>query len=429
MLADEVQSLAGNESKDVDSIQSETVAAKDPDTTDQTSGGVIAIVSGDTVGNLPTNARVINLDDVEATADASESVLTEAPPPAVLFETLPALFRQYRDQRCSWEAGISSRHSANAYQLACKIALNRQQTLQLRQLLAEKIASDSGGESYRGYYLRSASGGNFQSCDRRQDWWVTGSDEVLQALERRYNDIASENFEIVYTELRGRKQASQRSGPGADFIATLEVVSVNLMRPILDQDCQPGFAGDTLNDSELAQFDDLPVDISSSLEGEIETAEKPGVTTEELGDAGFLYGYFGSWNSACAVDQMSVCRAQTQVEYSSEGEWQMVVDRSSNNSWRVRLIPVTDTHLIEGNIHWSIDNSDKIEVSASDDRIEINRGLLLASGTRAKSIVRRLRAGQTVDFEWLKSNQSSARLSFSLVGITRALRYFDQVEK
>ena len=99
--------------------------------------------------------------------------------------------------------------------------------MQLRRLLAEKKASDNAGESYRGYYLRTLSGGNFQSCDRRQDWWVTGSDEVLQALERRYDDIASENLEMVYVELRGRRQAPESSGPGSDFVAALNVGSFN----------------------------------------------------------------------------------------------------------------------------------------------------------------------------------------------------------
>ena len=78
---------------------------------------------------------------------------------------------------------------------------------------------------------------------------------------------------------------------------------------------------------------------------------------------------------------------------------------------------------------WSIDGSDKIEVSASESLIEVDRGLILASGTPARSMVQRFRSGQSVIFEWLKPDQSSATLTFSLVGITRALQYFNQAEK
>ena len=391
------------------------------------SPGVVAIVSGAALENLPANARVINLDE----ALTEKTVPQDTTPPAALFETLPVLFRQYRDQRCSWEAGILARYSTLEYQLACKIAINRQQISQLRRLLAEKNAADSSGESYRGYYLRTASGGNFQSCDRRQDWWVTGSDEVLQSLERRYDDIASENLEIVYAELRGRTEPPETSGPGSDFTATLNVTSLSLMRPILEQDCQPGSVRDDSGIMvELSEFDTAAEENLSDFEDiAVETTGKAAFTVDDLGDAGFLYGYFSNWNAACAVEQLNVCRAQTQAEFSSEGEWQIVVDRSSLNSWRVRLIPITENHNIEGRMLWSIDGSDKIEVSASESLIEVDRGLILASGTPARSMVQRFRSGQSVIFEWLKPDQSSATLTFSLVGITRALQYFNQAEK
>lgn len=407
--------------------------AGEVDSAAETSGQVIAIVSEGALaeGAIGGNSRVINVDDaalrsetdVTESSDASSAALQ-----AERFADLPALFRQFRSQRCEWEAGLMGANRAAGYQLACEIALNRQHVLHLRRLLVEKNATDVGGESFRGYYVRTASGGSFQSCDRRQDWWVTGSEEVLGALQRRYSDIAAENLEMVYVELRGRAGKPVENGPGADFVGAVEVATVNLMRPILEQDCRatatgvtpPPVAADELTDNDFADTDDS---------ADATVLKTPAVTVDELGDAGFLYGYFSNWMSACAVDKLSVCQAQTQAEYSSEGEWMLSVDRSSQSDWRVRLIPTTENHLINGPLLLTIDDIENSTAKISVTEIEVGRGVNVAKGQRARNIMSRLRAGRSLDFEWLRPDQVSAKVSFSLAGITRALRYFDQAEK
>lgn len=345
------------------------------------------------------------------------------------FAQLPVLFRQFRDQRCEWEAGLIGADRATGYQLACKISLNRQRVLQLRRLLAEKNVADTGGESFRGYYVSTASGGSFQSCDRRQDWWVTGAEEMLEALQRRYNDIAAENLEMVYVELRGRAGKAVDSGPGADFVGAVDVTTVNLMRPILEHDCRarPVRSTAPVEEVEDALTDNAFVEPDETIDTAV--AKKSAITVDDLGDAGFLYGYFSNWMAACAVDQLSVCQAQTQAEYASEGEWMLAVDRSSQGDWRVRLIPTTEDHLVIGSLHLTIDGVEHSTADVAVSKMEIGRGVTVGKGQAGREVITRLRVGQSLDIEWIRPDQVSAKISFSLTGITKALQYFNQAEK
>lgn len=408
-----------------------TEPAADPQP--QPEEGVIAIVSGQTLDAdvAVSDAFVINVDEENSSNVSVVAEITAVPGPEQLsqsFAVLPGLYRQYRDQRCQWQANLVGADRLSSDFHACVIALNQDRTLLLRRLLVEKRASDIAGESFRGYFVQTASGGNFQSCQRRQDWWVTGSDDVLQALLRRYDDITSENLEMVYIELRGRAAGAVSSGPGSDFVGSVDVSEINLMRPILDHDCGsmqeagvPVIAEETTladNDEEFIDVEDEPAD----------TAGGKAVTIDDLGDAGFLYGYFSNWRSACAIDKLAVCQAQTQAFYSTEDAWIVSTDRSSNGSWRIRLVPTTENHVFDGSVQIIIDDAEISALRMAETEAEVNRGVVVAQGSGAQQLLGLMRRGQSLDFKWIRSDQKAARLSFSLRGITRALEYFDQAQ-
>ncbi len=414
-------------------------SVKDPEKTElalvdslpQPDEGVIAIVSGQTLdADVAANdAFVINVDEENSSNVSAPAEVPAIPGPeqqAQGFALMPSLYRQYRDQRCQWQASLAGADRLSPYYQACVIALNRDRTLLLRRLLVEKRASDIAGESFRGYFVQTASGGNFQSCERRQDWWVTGSDDVIEALMRRYDDITSENLEMVYIELRGRAAGAVSSGPGSDFVGSVDVSEISLMRPILDHDCGPlqeagvQVATDemTLADGDEEFIDDAPA----------ETASGNAVTIDDLGDAGFLYGYFSNWRSACAIDKLTVCQAQAQAFYSTEDAWIVSVDRSSNGRWRVRLVPTTENHVIDGLVQIIVDDSEISALNKAATQVEVNRGFVVAEGSGARRLLGQMRRGQLLDFKWTGSDQKAASLSFSLQGITRALEYFDQAQ-
>ncbi len=404
------------------------LSQSDTDSATVNTSRVISIVSEGADVEVLDGSRVINIDgDTLTSDDDADSAFASAALLASQFAELPALFRQYRDQRCEWEAGLLGSDRSKGYLLACEISLNRLKSSQLRRLLVEKNAADAGGESFQGFYVATASGGIFQSCDRRQDWWVTGTDETLDVLQRRYNDIAAENLELVYVELRGTTRERLDEGPGADFVSAVEVVTINLMRPILERDCRAAPIGLTLVQSESDTDELSALEADDTVDPPIE--ETPALTVDELGDAGFLYGYFSNWISACAVDNLIVCQAQTQADYASEGEWMLSVDRSSQRSWRVRLIPTTENHQVGGSLSLTIDEIENTVANVSATELELGRGVSVAIGQRAREIITRLRAGRSLDIEWTRPDQVGAKVSFSLAGITRGLQYFNQAEK
>lgn len=395
-------------------------------------GSVIAIVSDEALssGVVSGDAAVVNVDDEAAVSTDANRLPTTGHHALHLqqFEVLVTGFRQYRDQRCEWESGIRNSAGYRSDAEACTIALNHQRTIHLRDLLAEKRATDIAGEPFRGWYVQSATGASFQSCDHRVDWWVSGADEVLQLLTRRYDDITAEKREIVFVELRGEVMTAPSRGPGADFVAGIEVVSVNLVRPILEWDCSaikdievlPDIITETGFESDTASNDESVSVANSTLEV---------LTVDDLGDAGFLYGYFNSWMSACAVDQLTVCKSQTQVNFSTEEDWLLSIDRSSIGEWRVWLVPTTNDHTVGRLLKVDIDGVEVRVIKVADSQFDVNRGMVIASDAQARALIAQMRTGGSLDISWIRSDLAGARLSFSLLGITRALEYFDQTNK
>ena len=196
-----------------------------------------------------------------------------------------------------------------------------------KRQLAEIRSAAVAGRKLRGYYVKTNTGATFQACDRKVDWWVTGTQAVLAALDRRYTDASTRNLasvsdRLIYAELSGTIEAAPQQGPGADYQGALNVEGINILRPLVPADCntqQPPSTTDVVT----------PESVQSAA------------TVDDFASAGFLYGYFNDWLSACSVTENSVCSAETDARFASDGEWQLRVDRSIEGDWRVQLVPVT----------------------------------------------------------------------------------------
>jgi hypothetical protein len=339
------------------------------------------------------------------------------------FDQLAEHYRIYRDQRCDWESGLFGADRVDVYTTACGAWLNQQRAQSLSVQLSEKRALDANGTFYRGFYIEDADGGIYQSCDRRQEWRMTGDGDILDEIATRYAAIDRDNLEMAYLELRGdRHSASGDSG----ISGTLRVRSVNLLRAIDEADCSARpVVVSRLAVNERAGGEQTEDEVGAPADSSVAPDD---VTVDSLGASGFLYGYFSNWVSACAVDQSSVCMAQADSGLSGLGEWRLVVDRSLQRQWKVQLIPTISDTVIGRAIGINIDG---VEVSArpvpkEGVAVKAEVGITLAEGDAALTLINRMRGGQLLSLGWSLPTEIGTELNFSLSGVTRALEFFDQ---
>ncbi len=383
---------------------------------------VISIVN-DTALQSGLSARggnIINIDDDTLSLDRQDEVLVdEKVDRSERFSFLPALFRSFRDQHCAWEASLFGSDRVEPHYKACLVAQTRSRTKVLNGWLAARRVLAKEGRSYRGYYVKTSTGAVFQACDRKTDWWVTGSDAIVSALDRRYADISDQGFntasDLLYAELRGNVRGAPASGSGADYRASLLVSQINLLRPLSNSDCSDL----SQHRAEQGSFGD-----ARATGAEISSA----ATVDDYASAGFLYGYFNVWLSACAVTQNSVCSAETDAQFASDGEWQLRVDRSVEGDWRIQLISTTDDQVIERQLKMQIDGVDVYLGNSVREPLPLpmRQGVDIAVGELAREFIIKLREGREVRFEWLDESDVMSEIKFSLLGVTRALQFFDQ---
>jgi len=395
-----------------------------------TGSKVIAIVSDDTKSTEDTGT-VINI---------SSQALLESDYPALAinnladlslaaqrqrFEILADLYRRYRDERCTWDGGLHVVDSADVYITACKAWLNQERAKEISLQLSEKRVSDSRGNFFSGFYIEDGDGGIFQSCDRRQEWRLTGDSEILSAVASRYQAIARDNLEMAYMEIRGDFKERQRD---AGFSGNLQVRSLNLLRAIVEADCAPVSLAKLSNPQTGTVSAGEGRDVSRLEKQDLPTSEPADTTVDALGASGFLYGYFANWVSACSVEQNSVCMAQVESGYTGLGEWRLVVDRSLQRQWRVQLIPTISDATISRDLNITVDGkiAGSYSVSSTGTTIKAEVGVVLAHGEPARQLVNQMRNGRALSVNWSLASEIGSELQFSLVGVTRALEFFDQ---
>lgn len=378
---------------------------------------VIAIVNDTALqeGLSIDSATVINVDEGRISTDTPTLADNELPADvdnAARFSFLPALFRSFRDQHCAWEATLFGAERTDAHYNACLTDLSRARTNSLNQALIEQRIIAKSGRGFAGYYVGTGEGAAFQACDRKIDWWVTGNDALLASLERRYTDANnSTGPNLFYAEFRGELQAAPVSGVGSDYSASLLVQEINVLRPVAPNDCEAT----------------KPLSVDNVSEAEIASSA---ATVDDYASAGFLYGYFNHWVSACSVTENSVCSTETDARFASDGDWKIRVDRSLENDWRVQLIPTTNDQVIDKALVVQIDDGDVfIDNSLQAPLIiPLRRGADIATGELARQLIAKMRSGTELRFAWRNQTDIVSELKFSLDGVTRALEFFDSSE-
>ena len=423
----QTSSLAQDNSRDnsqaISNQVRSTTSVPDQDDSQTESSGVIAIVNDSAFksGVSTAGATVINIDEGDRPADK--------PLPDQLFDTsinsqerfgfLPSLFRSFRDQQCAWQTLMFGGDRTRLYYQACVAALTHSRALELTRYLAAQRSRATSGTSFRGYYVKTEAGAQFQACKRRTDWWVSGSESVLSALDRRYLDIKAlspDDSNLFYAELQGELTEAPPDGPGTDFSAVLSVREINVLRPVAETDCD--FQEFTIGTLAAAQNADQTLS---------QAIVKDAATVDDYASSGFLYGYFNFWVAACAVTQNNVCSAETEAEFASDGDWKLRVDRSLEGDWRVMLISTTDDQVIEKQLTLQIDDADIfLDKSFSQPlRLPIEQRAEIANGVVARELVESLKRGRELRFQWFNNANVMSELKFSLIGLTRALQYFD----
>lgn len=410
LLGTEASRLQTAESQDID------VAGIDqPDSDQSTTVGskVIAIVNDSALasGEIERGGEIFNVDD---NGEQTETLVNTSVDITERFGFIPALFRTYRDQHCAWQATVFGGDRVDMHYKACLTDQNRTRALELSRSLAEIRSTVKSGLNMRGFYVKTNSGATFQACDRKVDWWVTGSDAVLASLERRYadadtRDVATASGNLIYTELRATLDAAPESGPGADYTNVVRVEKINIFRPSTPIDCV------ALQQTSI-QSEAPVVNLQSAA------------TVDDYASAGFLYGYFNYWLSACSVTENSVCSAESEALFASDGDWKLRVDRSLEGDWRVQLIATSDDEVIEKDLKLMIDGRDVFLPTSFPEplHLSLQNGVDIARGDIARELTDRMRGGSETHFVWRDESGVLSELKFSLAGVTLALEFFDQ---
>jgi len=401
----------------------------------QGSSSVIAIVNDTAIqsGIATGGARVINVDkDSEINEEKGQETFDTSVQLSERFGFLPALFRSYRDQHCAWQSTLFGEDRVRLHYLACLTSLTLNRTNDLTRSLALRRAINKHGRSYSGYYVKTDEGALFQACNRKTDWWVTGSDSVLSALSRRYLDINAQRTvagDLLYAEVSGGVVSAPVSGSGADYESALFISNIGLLRPVAEQDCSGNFNSGNLYSGNVSSYSAQGVVQTAGLQAanSVEGLQSDAATVDDYASSGFLYGYFNDWLTACAVTETSVCSAETEAQFASDGDWQLRVDRSLEGDWRILLIPTTDDQLIEKQLTMQI-NGAEVYLDRVFDRplqLALNQGRTIADGELARELIVKLRQGRELRLEWFDDSDVMSELKFSLLGVTRALEYFD----
>lgn len=411
-------------------LQSTNEEAQNPESgqnpTQVESSNVIAIVNDVALQTgVSTGANpVINVDRSDDKENPAEEELFDTSVDLKeRFDFLPALFRSYRDQQCAWQSTVFGNDRTHLYYHACLAALTKARSQELTHYLAVQRSRAKSGQFFRGFYTKIETGALFQSCDRSINWWVTGAESVLAALDRQFLDIKSQSLtdsDLLYAEVRG-VVGKASEGLAANFSSALSVYSIGILRPVAHTDCVyrelPG--------------QDLYSQNYTALDADAQSTEQSTVATvDDYASSGFLYGYFNYWIAACSVTENSVCSAETEAQFASDGDWQLRVDRSLEGDWRIKLVPTTDDQLIEKQLTLQINGSD---VFLNTDfpqpmQLAMNQGVEIANGELARELVGKLKLGRELRLQWFNDVEVMSELKFSLLGVTRALDYFDSVK-
>ncbi|MEM7256169.1 MAG: hypothetical protein AAF404_02150 [Pseudomonadota bacterium] len=363
----------------------------------------------------------LELLDAAEQSSATESTNEVAVSEPEQMRLMAARFLEFRDQTCAFSVAGLDDLTASAALQACRVSMNRDRLGFLQRQYIERRAQIDHGAFYRGYLLMTADRGLFQSCEHRQDWVIDGDDVQTREIVDRYDTTTTETLELVYMEVRGSLQGADGSAP------VLQVNRLNMLRPVTERDCTGPVVETPADDA--ADDDNPDADIDDDTTLAIGTDSDTGTTAQlatidNYGAAGFIYGYFGEWTTICAAEAQQVCQAQAQHSLSTQGDWELLIDRSSSRQWRVRLMPTTDSHIVGSDIQLSIDGVAITTVPVASQQLLLEQSQVLMHGDNALQLINRLKSGGTFELSWNDINQSAVSLIFALNGVTLALDSF-----
>ncbi len=79
------------------------------------------------------------------------------------------------------------------------------------------FAKSKSSQLLEGYYIYGLEVNTFQPCGEKNVYWVTGSNETLQNLIKKYEQYSSHPYEEVYTKMIGRHIDKATDGFAMDY--------------------------------------------------------------------------------------------------------------------------------------------------------------------------------------------------------------------
>lgn len=90
---------------------------------------------------------------------------------------------------------------------------------------------------YKGYYIYGHEANTFQPCGQQTVYWVNGPTDVLDILQRNYNENTSRPYEEVFVELTGNIAGKASDGFAMDYDGQFSVLKLLSMKKKSKNDC------------------------------------------------------------------------------------------------------------------------------------------------------------------------------------------------
>jgi hypothetical protein len=92
---------------------------------------------------------------------------------------------------------------------------------------------------WEGIITMGRAGNSFRPCKSREIWWLQnqGFSNVVENLERQYNEVIERPYDQVYVRLRGEASRKGQYGPLGSYQRVIYVTEVIDVRAVSPDDC------------------------------------------------------------------------------------------------------------------------------------------------------------------------------------------------
>ncbi|SQD80723.1 hypothetical protein [Moritella yayanosii] len=89
-----------------------------------------------------------------------------------------------------------------------------------------------------GHYTYGHEVNSFRPCRTKQDFWVIGSNDILELMAKKYSALATKPYDEVFVEITGDVESKASDGFAMDYDGQIRVTKLVLMKKKHATDCE-----------------------------------------------------------------------------------------------------------------------------------------------------------------------------------------------